>query len=272
MTQIYADLHLHSYYSDGHTAPEELLLRAAYAGLSTISLTDHDTVDGLLPILKQTGNGAPAVVPGVELSCTVGNDEIHLLGYWIDPGNVRLKEELKRIRDGRVERAKRMVDRLRDFQITLDLDKVMSLTRNGLVGRPHIAKAMVLAGAVPNESTAFRKYLRDGRPAAFPKKFLKPEEGIRILRQAGAVVSVAHPGISITEKRLGELKEYGLNCLEVWHPRHTHREIEKFVHLAESLDLVPTGGSDYHGHQSSATILGHYGLTRSRYESFASLR
>ena len=115
MSQIYADLHAHSCFSDGQTTPEELLLRAGFAGLSVIALTDHDTVDGLQPLLEAASGETPQVVPGVELSCTEEKQEIHLLGYWIDPEEKSLRKELRRIRDARVARAERIVDRLRDL-------------------------------------------------------------------------------------------------------------------------------------------------------------
>jgi len=266
VSQIYADLHTHSCFSDGQTTPEELLLRAGFAGLSIIALTDHDTVDGLQPLVAAASGETPQVVPGVELSCTEGKQEIHLLGYWIDPEEKNLRSELQRIRQARVTRAERIVDRLRDHQIVLDFDEVMGLTRNGLVGRPHIAEAMVRGGHVPDHHTAFRLYLGDGKRAAVPKEFLTPAEGIGLIRRAGGWVSVAHPAVTKPDALLPRLKIEGLGGLEVWHPKHTTREIEQCLATSRSLDLVPTGGSDYHGLEAGATILGHYGLTEERYQ------
>jgi predicted metal-dependent phosphoesterase TrpH len=210
-------------------------------------------------------------VPGVELSTTEGDVEVHLLGYWIDPEHAPLRRELTRIREARIERARKIIDRLEKLDITLDFDEVMDLTENGLVGRPHVAEAMVRAGAAPDARTAFRLYLRDGKPAAIPKRFLSPAEGIRLIRGAGGVVSVAHPSVTKSEGMLPKLKIEGLAGMEVWHPKHTYREIERLTELANSIDLVPTGGSDYHGIESGATILGHYGLTQECYERFAAM-
>lgn len=268
MSQIYADLHTHTHFSDGIISPKELLLRAGFAGLSVIALTDHDTVDGFAPMIESAMPGSPEVIPGVELSCTEGETEVHLLGYDIDPDHARLREELQRIRARRVERAERIVDRLRDFRIVLDFDEVMGLTRNGLVGRPHIAEAMIRGGHVADQETVYRKYLGDGKPAAVPKRFLSPADGIRLIREAGGWVSVAHPGVTRMDARLPDLVDGGLAGLEVWHPKHTLREIDRFASACDRLELVPTGGSDYHGYDSGATILGHYGLTRDRYERF----
>lgn len=264
--QIFADLHAHSHFSDGGISTEELHIRAGFAGLSAIALTDHDTIDGIAPMIDAAPAGAPEVVPGVELSCTEGETEIHLLGYWIDPEHARLRKELSRIREGRVRRAERIVDRLRDFRIVLDLHEVMALTRNGLVGRPHIAEVMVRGGWVTDTETVYRKYLGDGKPAAVPKKFLSPVEGVRLLRDAGGVVSVAHPGVTRVDSMLPNLAKEGLDGLEVWHPKHSTREIERLLQLTGELGLVPTGGSDYHGTRAGATILGHYGLTRDGFE------
>lgn len=273
MSQIYADLHTHTHFSDGTISPKELLLRAGFAGLSVIALTDHDTVDGFGPMVESAMPGSPEVIPGVELSCTDGDTEIHLLGYDVDPDHGPLLAELRRIRDRRVQRAQRIIDRLREFQIVLDFDEVMALTRNGLVGRPHIAEAVVRGGHVPDTESVYRKYLGDGRPAAVPKRFLSPDDGIRLIREAGGWVSVAHPGVTRIDPWIAKLSNHGLAGLEVWHPKHTLREIDRFLQTTEKRELVPTGGSDYHGIDSGATILGHYGLTRERYERFrAALR
>ncbi|MBN1826260.1 MAG: PHP domain-containing protein [Candidatus Eisenbacteria bacterium] len=269
MPQIYADMHVHSLYSDGRVSPEDLLLSAAYAGLSVLALTDHDTVDGIEPMRVALSGDAPRIVPGVELSCTEGDREIHLLGYWIDPEHRPLRRELRRIRDARIDRAQNIVDRLREHQIALEFDDVMALTRNGLVGRLHIAEVMRRSGHVPDLQAAFRDYLGDGRPAVVPKRFLTPEEGIRIIRDAGGVAVLAHPGIGGVAGMAGRLKEQGLHGLEVWHPKHTHRENERFAELCTTLGLVPTGGSDYHGSHTGTGTLGYFGLTLEGYERLA---
>jgi len=192
--------------------------------------------------------------------------EVHLLGYWIDPDHDELRAVLARIRDARVTRAERIIDRLRDFQIRLDLDEVLGLTRNGLVGRPHIAEALVRGGWVTDTESVYRKYLGDGKPAAVPKRFLSPGDGIRLIGEAGGVASIAHPAVSRVLGLIPELKARGLIGVEVWHPKHTLREIDRLSRLAGELGLVPTGGSDYHGIDSGSTILGHYGLTGERFE------
>ncbi|MBM3319094.1 MAG: PHP domain-containing protein [Candidatus Eisenbacteria bacterium] len=265
MGEIFADLHLHSDFSDGLVPPPELLIRAGYAGLSVIALTDHDTLDGIEPMIAASRKGAPEVVPGLELSCTEGNDEVHILGYWVDPDHRRLRAELARMREKRIRRAETIIDRLRTYQIDLDLEDVMGLTRNGLVGRPHIAEALVRGGWAPDTESVYRKYIGDGKPAAVPKRFLTPLDGIDLIREAGGIASVAHPGVSRVEDLLPELAGEGLAALEVWHPKHSQRDIERFQTVSRRLGLVPTGGSDYHGFEFGATILGHYGLTEERF-------
>jgi predicted metal-dependent phosphoesterase TrpH len=264
--QIAADLHLHSDFSDGLVSPAELLVRAGYAGLSFVALTDHDTVDGIEPMSAPALPGSPSVIPGVELSCTDGDREIHLLGLWIDPNHAGFREELRAIRAKRVLRAETIIDRLRAFQIVLRIEDVMALTRNGLVGRPHVAEAVVRGGYASDLESVYRHYIGDGKPAAVPKRFLTPLEGLDLIRQAGGIASVAHPGASPVEALLPELARAGLVGLEVWHPKHTLRDTERYLAIAERLRLLPTGGSDYHGFESGATILGHYGLTRERYD------
>ncbi|RPJ49360.1 MAG: PHP domain-containing protein [Candidatus Latescibacterota bacterium] len=268
LSLIHADLHTHSDYSDGSIPPPELLLRAGYAGLAAIALTDHDTVDGVEPMRGAAPEGAPEVIAGLELSCMDGDDEIHILGHWVDPDYPPLRTELARIRGMRVRRAESILDRLRAHRIVLDLEDVMGLTRNGLVGRPHIAEAIVRRGLVPDLETVYRKYLGDGRPAAVPKRSLSPADGVRLIRRAGGIASVAHPGVGAIRNLLPPLAASGLAGLEVWHPKHSSRDVERFTALAEQLGLVPTGGSDYHGLDSGATILGHYGLTEDRFERY----
>ncbi len=270
MIKIHADLHTHTNFSDGILSPNELIARAVDAGLSVLALTDHDTVDGCTPLAEAARGGPVEVIPGIELSTTEGLHEIHLLGLHVDVEHRRLGEEIARMRHLRLVRAEKTVDRLKELGIVLDLDEIRASTRNGLIARPHIAAAMVRAGSVRNQAQAFDKYLGDGRPAAVPKNFLTPQDGIRLLREAGAFVSVAHPGATGVEGILEELRDCGMGGVEVWHPTHTPPQAERLLQQAESLGLVPTGGSDYHGYDyKRSSIFGRFGLTEERYQKLA---
>lgn len=269
MTVIHADLHTHTHHSDGVLTPAELLARAIEVDLRVLSVTDHDTTDAVYPLTLAAENTAVTIVPGVELSTTWEKKEIHLLGYWVDPAYEPLIEALAKIRGERFTRAEKIVDRLKDQQITLDLDAIREATPGGLIGRPHIADAMVDGGYVPDRNAAFDGYLADGMPAVSPKNFLTPQEGIALLREAGGFVSVAHPGATRILSDLETMCEWGLQGVEVWHPHHAYGVVQKLSAAADELGLVPTGGSDYHGIDGNRMVFGRFGLTEERYQALA---
>ncbi len=269
MIEIYADLHLHSTFSDGRVNPAELVDALTFTTIHVASLTDHDTLDGSEAFSLAAAERGLLAIPGVELSTTHEEREIHLLGYGFDPGHDRLLSELERIKVGRVRRAEKIVDRLKEHQIVLDFDEIRASASNGLVTRPHIAQAMVRAGYVKDTGTAFDKYIADGLPAAVSKNFLTPAEGVTLLREAGAFVSVAHPGATGMEDLLVEMKAHGMAGLEVWHPKHPPRITDKLEKIAAEHGLLQTGGSDYHGFDTGFIGLGRFGLTRARYDLLA---
>ncbi len=269
MTEIHADLHTHSTFSDGRLSPGELAAAVAKTTLKAVALTDHDTVEGCTPFLEAAHTAGLHGIPGVELSTTLDRREIHLLGLGVDLHDNMLHDELDRIRRARVRRAEKIVDRLERDRIVLDFGEIRAFAKGGVITRPHIARAMVRAGYVRDIGSAFEKYLADGLPAAVPKDFLTPAEGIALLHGAGAFVSVAHPGINVTADLLAGMRAGGLDGLEVWHPKHPPRIAEELEETARRLDLLPTGGSDYHGIELGFQLLGRFGLTRERYERVA---
>lgn len=251
------DLHVHSTFSDGSLTPAELVTMAAEIGLRALALTDHDGVDGVGPLLSACAalpaDPPPLLgVPGVELSAEVPRGTMHLLGYFMDCGHPGLAAALQRLRDGREARNRRILERLGALGCALTWDEVAALAGTDVVGRPHFAQAMVNRGYVPTRERAFSRFLTKGQAAYVDRERLSPAESIRVIAEAGGVPVLAHPvSLGMTtaalRRRLVELKTYGLQGLEVYYSMHVPDQEASFGRLARELDLVATGGSDFHG-------------------------
>jgi predicted metal-dependent phosphoesterase TrpH len=187
------------------------------------------------------------LVPGIELSTVHGELDLHILGYYIDPAHEPLCRRLDRFRDERRERAMTMLARLRDLGVELDPGEVVNLAGPGVIGRPHIARAMVRAGHVPSLDDAFRQYLGRGGRAFVPRVCFKAEEAIELVLGAGGVSVLAHPGPLLPHAIIEELVGVGLRGIEVWHPQHHAATVRRYRELAHRLGLLETGGSDFHG-------------------------
>lgn len=249
---IQADLHLHSTASDGLLAPADVVACALERGLLAIALTDHDTVDGLPAARRAAEEEGLDFVPGIEISCDANGLEIHLLGYLIDEENAALRMRLAEAREQRVGRGRAMVERLNALNVAIRFEDVVRQARGSVVGRPHVARALVATGAVSSEDEAFRRYLRNGGPAYVPKGGLTSAEAIRVVRGAGGVAVLAHPGLYAAEELVPRLVAEGLAGIEVWHPKHGLDQERRFLETAERLGLVATGGSDFHDPASGA--------------------
>ncbi|MFG2005888.1 PHP domain-containing protein [Spirillospora sp. NPDC048911] len=246
------DLHCHSDVSDGTRPPAEVMRRARQAGLDVVALTDHDTVAGWQEAAEAAPDGLE-FVPGIELSCKKNGDSLHLLGYLFDPDEPELAAELARIRDDRVIRAERMVERLRELGAGVTWEQVRELAAGESVGRPHIARAMVAAGAVPTVDDAFtERWIAPGGRAHVDRYALDPARAIRLLNGAGGVGVLAHPrarkrGYVFGDEVIEELAAAGLRGVEVDHPDHAPADRARLRDLAGGLGLVVTGASDDHG-------------------------
>jgi len=240
------DLHVHTYFSDGTLSPEAVVALAAERGLAALSITDHDSLESLEPALKATVSPLE-LVPGIELSTVHGELDLHILGYYIDPAHEPLGRRLDRFRDERRERAMTMLGRLRDLGVELDPGEVVHLAGPGVIGRPHIARAMVRAGHVPSLDDAFRQYLGRGGRAFVPRVSFRVEEAIELVLGAGGVSVLAHPGPLLPDSIVEELVRLGLRGIEVWHPQHHAATVRRYRELARRLGLLETGGSDFHG-------------------------
>jgi len=268
------DLHTHTDRSDGTFTPTELIRLAADRGLDVVAVTDHDTTDGLEEAAETGGRSGVEVVPGVELSAEHEGTSIHVLGYWIDPRNAALQAKLRRVRDHRFRRGELMVERLRELGMPIRFERVLEIARGDNVVRPHVAQAMVEAGFVPSEEEAFERWIGDGRPAHVAKHALPPLDAVALIRDAGGVCALAHPGMwgsesSVPEELIEAMALGGMGGLEVDHTDHTPEQRERYRALAGRLGLVATGGSDCHGTRYDPIRLG---TSLCRPEAFAALR
>jgi 3',5'-nucleoside bisphosphate phosphatase len=241
---------VHSSASDGTDPPAEVARRAAAAGLDVVALTDHDTMAGIAPAAAALPPGL-TLVPGLELSCLDNGRSMHLLGYLCDPGDQALAAETELIRDDRVHRARAMVARLAELGAPVTWEQVAAIAGDAVVGRPHIARALAEAGVVATPADAFTaEWIADGGRAHVGRYAPDPVRGIALVRAAGGVPVLAHPrspGYEIADEVIAGLAAAGLAGLEVFHPDHDHSERTRLTQLANSLDLVMTGGSDDHG-------------------------
>lgn len=242
------DLHLHSTASDGTLSPEELVKLASKLQFKAIALTDHDSAEGVAPALKKAQEyPGLEVIPAVELSSDVQGRDIHFLGYFIDYQSPWLKKHLKGLREARLKRAVKMVERLQKMGFSLFFKEVLAEAGSGAVGRPHIARAMLKKGYIHHIQEAFSRYIGRQAPAYVEKYAYTPEDVIKIIRKIGGISVLAHPGLTKVDELIPKFIKAGLKGLEVVHSDHSPEQIGHYRRLAERLGLVVTGGSDCHG-------------------------
>ena len=242
------DLHTHSRASDGEFTAADLAARIAAAGVGVWGLCDHDTVAGL----PEAGEAARAhgvrLVPGIELSAFLDAKEIHLLGHFIDPAHPSLRSFEDFLAVQRRIRMQQIVEKLARLGVRVEPADIEKHSGGKTIGRPHVAKAIVAAGGAATVKEAFDRFIGEGRPAYVQRYRLEAEDAVRLVRGAGGTTTVAHPGVSKLERHeLVRLRAAGIDGLEVHHADHVPSLREKFMRIAEELDLVPTAGSDYHG-------------------------
>lgn len=248
------DLHTHSSWSDGTCGVDELLRRAARAQLDVLALTDHDTVAGWAELPRAVAASGVAAVPGIEVSAEHESLSVHVLALLVDPGeDSELAGEMARARSSRIERARSMVELIaRDHPISWEDVRAQAAGDSTVIGRPHIADALVARGAIPDRSAAFQEILSPSGPYYVPYYAPSPVRAVRAIRAAGGVAVVAHPG-SVTRDAdlpvdlLEEMVEAGLAGIEVGHREHDEAERARLREFATTHDLLITGGSDYHG-------------------------
>lgn len=259
----YADLHIHSCYSDGTMTPEEIIDLAKKKCVKVISITDHDSIASQY-VTNSTWEDV-SIIPGIELSTEFQELEIHMLGYNIDIENESLKKVVNKLNRCRLNRIKEMLFELKKYEIHLELED-LAIQLDSTVGRSHVANAMVKNGYFDNYKTAFTSYLVKGKPAYVKGFKLDYKETLELIHTCGGISVLAHPGQMYRgmgiEKTIKDLKCYGLKGIEVYHPSHTKEQTNYFYNLATKYKLCITGGSDYHGKQSlHDTGLGSYGIS-----------
>jgi 3',5'-nucleoside bisphosphate phosphatase len=262
-------MHSHSSASDGTCSPAEVMRQAHAAGLDVIALTDHDTVAGQ----REAADALPAeltLVPGMELSARLDGHSVHLLAYLFDPADEELAAECTRIRESRVHRAQAMVERLAELGVPITWEQVSALAGDGVVGRPHVARAMVEAGVIASPDQAFSAdWIGPGGRAHVIRYALDPVRALGLVRAAGGVTVLAHPragrGWMMPDDVIAGLAAAGLSGIEVWHPDQDADERMRLQELAARLDLVASGGSDDHGELTGYRI-GSETIGRDAYE------
>jgi hypothetical protein len=242
------DLHLHSNRSDGLLEPAAVVEAAHAAGLAAIALTDHDTLTGIAEAAERAQALALSFVPGIELSAYDDAGSTHLLGYFLDVAEHRLARHLEDALAQRAARAQAMVEKLNRLGMRVTLEEVKAYAApDGLIARPHVARALVAGGWVGNYNEAFNRFLAAGQPAYEPTLRIAPAEAIRLIQDANGLVFLAHGGKSHDDSAIGSLVEAGLNGLEILHPDHGFLEVRRLRRLAHELGLLESGGSDWHG-------------------------
>jgi 3',5'-nucleoside bisphosphate phosphatase len=241
------DLHLHTTASDGLLEPAAAIQAARAAGVGVVSITDHDAVDGLDEARRAAAAARLTLIPGVELSAYWGRVEFHILGYFFDPESGVLRAFLQNTREARHRRLHAMLSRLQAMGMAIPADEVFGRARNGNVGRPHLARALIERGFVTSADEAFDRYLGTDKPAYVPRVDVSVGAAIRVIRAAGGIAAVAHPGLHNRDEAIPDLVREGLEAIEVYHPQHAFGRTARYHRLARRLNLLVTGGSDFHG-------------------------
>ena len=267
-----ADLHLHTHFSDGTYSQEELAAHAREQGLDAVALTDHDSVEGCERMQSACQKEGLEFIPGAELTAEVTGQEVHILGYWMDLSSGRLRSELQRFQGVRQRRVRDMVTRLNDHGVSLSESLVLSLAQCEAPGRLHVARALVQQGFARDHDQAFDKFLKRGRPGFVAKARMSAEEAVGLIREAGGVAVLAHPGLYRNDSLIGKLKEAGIDGLECWHTRHSAEASETYSRKAADLDLVATGGSDCHGMAKGQPLIGRVKLPYPQVEALRARR
>jgi predicted metal-dependent phosphoesterase TrpH len=250
---------MHTTHSDGIFPTDDLVRKAKEAGLTTISITDHDNVGAVDEALEAGKRYGVEVIPGVELSAGVGEQEVHILAYFFDHKNQDLLDHLTFFRLERIRRAERIIEKLNGLNVPLTLDAVMEQAGIGSVGRPHIATALFEQGLTDSYHEAFYKYIGYGKPAYEKKYQVSPQAAIELIASAGGLSFIAHPGNNMDEGVLLEFIKEGVDGIEVIHPSHSPERVMHYTGIVNEYFLLASGGSDFHGgRKNDHELMGKY--------------
>lgn len=253
---MFADLHLHTNFSDGTYTPEELAQRGHEEGLHVMALTDHDTIDGCERMGKACEKHGIRFIPACEITAEVDGCEIHMLGYQLNTKHARFLKELSHFQAIRQNRVKEIVHRLNKLGIPLSEQRVLQIANCDAPGRPHIGRALVEDGHCKSLDEAFKKYLKANKPAWVPRIKIAAEDAIALIHEAGGVAVMAHPGLNRIDQVIPQLVEAGMDGIECFHSRHSTPIAEHYLEIADRYKLVATGGSDCHGMNKGKPLIG----------------
>jgi 3',5'-nucleoside bisphosphate phosphatase len=252
----FADLHLHTNYSDGTYSPEELVAQAKAQGLAAIALTDHDSVEGCTRTEIACRAEGIEFIAGTELTAEHDGNELHILGYFLDTQNPRLLTEMAQFQSVRQNRIREMVAKLNQLGISLDAEKVFALANCQSPGRPHVARALVQSGFCSSHDDAFERFLKKNRPAWVGKFKISAADAIGLIHHAGGAAVFAHPGLNRVDEVIPDLVEVGLDGIECFHTKHSNSTANHYVEIAKRFGLLITGGSDCHGLTKGKPLIG----------------
>jgi predicted metal-dependent phosphoesterase TrpH len=265
------DLHLHTTASDGRSTPVELVREAAAAGITTLAVTDHDTVAAVADVIAAAQSSGVVAIAGIEITAVHQGRDVHVLGYFIDPASSRLNEFLVRQRQDRLRRVMEIADRLDQLGAPIDAASLTAAaTEPGRSpGRPLVAAALIAAGHARDIPDAFNRYLAPGAPAFIERIGAPPAEVIARIDDAGGLAAIAHPGKLKLDELIPSMVEAGMPAIEVFHSDHDEADVARYQDVAIRFGLLVTGGSDYHGPGTGrAASLGRVGISS---EAFAAL-
>jgi predicted metal-dependent phosphoesterase TrpH len=252
----FADLHLHTQFSDGTFSPEELVAQARLHDLSAVALTDHDTVEGCDRAAVASRAAGIEFIPGTELTAEQDGHELHILGYFIDTQSPRLLSEIAHFQAVRQNRIREMVARLQALRVPLEAQSVFALANCRSPGRPHVARALVKAGLCANLDEAFERFLKKNRPAWVPKFKMSAASAVQLIHQSGGLAVLAHPGLNRSDEVIPAMVEAGLDGIECFHTKHTAATSQHYLQIADRFRLLVTGGSDCHGFSKGKPLIG----------------
>ncbi|ACB85062.1 PHP domain-containing protein [Natranaerobius thermophilus] len=261
--KCFGDLHIHTTASDGVLHPHEIIDRAEEKQIDYIAIADHDTFLGVEKLLvdKRLKRSKITLIPAIEISTDLADEELHILGYFNSVNNKQLHNALNKLREYREERITKIVDKLTKMRCPISLKKVYQHSVEGSIGRPHIAREMVKQGYVSSVSEAFEKYLAKDRPAYVKREKLTPEIAINMIREGGGIAVWAHPGITKNpEKSFQHLIDVGIQGIELYHPYHSFSFEISWRDKIINNNLIITGGSDFHDYEDPPVDLGTKGI------------
>lgn len=266
MSERYADLHLHTVYSDGFSTPAQVVARARNLGFAAISIVDHDTVKGIPSTLEECRAAGVELVPGLELSTYDGGGSVHILGYGIEWRHEDLQSFLEDMERRRRERMAEIFRKLASLGVVLEPQEFLAVNRQGTVGRLQLAHFLVRKGVVGGVAEAFERYIGDGKPAYLPVDKLTPREGVELIRRYGGVAVLAHPGITRRDELIPRLVSWGLQGIEVYYSKHSPEVMRHYENVARKHGLLILGGSDCHGADQGELLIGSVRLPYSYVE------